>query len=145
MTKKRILLLIVAGLVLITGAIGYFVLSRDKESSKTNDSTTRNASGIKGVILLGPQCPGPQDSRDAACGDTPYQTKLVVTTNDQTRVIKEFSSDDQGKFTVKVEPGKYAIRSAAAADVKPYCSSATITVTTDQFTEATIYCDTGLR
>jgi hypothetical protein len=145
MTRKRLLLLAIIGLTLIGLAVGYFVLSQKQESDKTNDSTVRNASGIRGSVLLGPRCPGPQDNRNAACDDTPYQAKLVVATDDQAQVIKEFDSDDQGKFTVEVEPGKYAIRSASAADVLPYCSSGTITVAADEFTEITIHCETGLR
>ncbi len=145
MTRKRISFLIVTGLVLVAGVVGYFVLSQEKESTKTDNNTTRSASGIKGSVLLGPYCPGPQDDRNAACGDTPYETKLVVTTSDQARVIKEFSSDDQGKFRVEVEPGDYAIRSAVAADVLPYCSNDNVMVITDKFTDIAIYCETGLR
>jgi hypothetical protein len=137
MTRKRALFLAIIGLILIGGSVGYFVLNQKKEGGK--------ASGIRGSILLGPRCPGPQGDRNAACDDTPYQKRLVITTSDQTQVIKEFSSDHQGRFTVEVEPGEYAIRSATAADVLPYCSRGTITVTTSQFTDTTVRCETGLR
>jgi len=104
------------------------------------------ASGIKGIVLLGPTCPVIKDPPDPNCADKPYATKLVVTTSDQSRVIKEFQSDDNGKFIVQVSPGEYAIRSAAAANILPYCSSSeNIKVNASAYSETTVHCDTGIR
>jgi hypothetical protein len=108
-------------------------------SSKTSDS------GIRGTVLLGPTCPVVMDPPDPQCADKPYKTNLVLTTADQSRVITEFGSDANGKFSVKIEPGRYAIRSAAAANILPYCSHDTFKVEMNKFTDITVSCDTGIR
>lgn len=109
-------------------------------SPKTSDS------GIRGMVLLGPTCPVVMAPPDPQCADKPYKTSLVVTTVDGARVIKQFSSDDSGKFEVKIQPGEYAIRSAAAANILPYCASnGTVRVNANSYTETTVSCDTGIR
>jgi hypothetical protein len=99
--------------------------------------------GIKGIVLLGPHCPVVQAG--SPCPDTPFQTALVVTTPDGSRVIKEFSSDENGMFAVLLPPGEYAIRSPAGTTL-PYCTTqSSIIVSSGVLTEATVYCDTGIR
>lgn len=100
---------------------------------------------IYGTVLLGPTCPVVQDPPDPKCADKPYQTRLAVTTKDGARVIKEFSSNAQGKFNIEIPPGTYMIRSAAAANVLPYCSSEVVTVGANGSVEAAVSCDTGIR
>ncbi len=103
-------------------------------------------SGIKGIVLLGPICPVVKNPPDPQCADKPYATKLAVTTADQVSVIKEFISDENGKFSVGLPPGEYAIRTAAAANILPRCSSnGTIRVGANNYTEITVSCDTGIR
>jgi hypothetical protein len=72
---------------------------------------------IQGTVLLGPTCPVMMDPPDPQCADKPYATRFVLTTADQSRVIKEFSSNAQGRFNVEVPPGEYAIRSAVVATI----------------------------
>ncbi len=104
------------------------------------------ASGIKGTVLLGPICPVERIPPDPKCAPKPYAAKLVLTTADQSRAIIEFDSDADGKFGVQISPGEYAIRSAAASNIRPYCSSReTVKVSAGQFIETTVYCDTGIR
>lgn len=103
-------------------------------------------SGITGIALLGPICPVEPIPPDPKCADKPYKTSLVITTADQARVIKTASTDENGKFSVELPPGEYAIRSAAAADIRPYCSNRdTIVVKSGSYTDTTVYCDTGIR
>lgn len=103
-------------------------------------------SGISGIVLLGPTCPVIRDPPDPECADKPYSTKLVVATSDQARVIKEFRSDETGRFSVQVAPGEYTLRSAAASNILPFCSSSeTIKVNASAYTETTVNCDTGIR
>ncbi|MEK7638756.1 MAG: hypothetical protein AAB388_01205 [Patescibacteria group bacterium] len=109
------------------------------------ENTTDGRSGIKGTVLLGPTCPVVSDPPDPQCADRPYQTKLVVTTSDQSQVIKEFSSAADGTFSVDLPPGEYAIRSAAAANILPYCAYDMFEVNKDSFTDLTIACESGIR
>lgn len=113
--------------------------------SLTPSPIPSTSSGIRGMVLIGPTCPVEMYPPDPKCADRPYQTRLAVTTVDGERVIKEFSSDASGKFSVAVSPGQYAIRSAAAANVLPYCASDTIRVIAGKYTEAAVSCDSGIR
>lgn len=98
--------------------------------------------GISGVVLLGPNCPVVQEEQP--CPDTPFQTTLVVTTADGSRVIKEFSSDANGKFEVLLPPGEYTIGSPQGVTL-PYCASDPVRVNAGAMTEITVNCDTGIR
>lgn len=132
---------------------GYPVMESFPRQCRTPDGRifveqidSEKESGISGMVLLGPTCPVVKDPPEEECADKPYATTLVVTTPDQSRVVKEFRSEETGKFTVQVEPGEYTIRSAAAANILPFCSnSGLIKVDAGAYTETTIFCDTGIR
>ena len=120
-------------------------------SAESTDALTREDGGgssgtIRGSVLQGPICPVEQDPPDPNCADRPYATHLVLTSADQATVIKEFASDSLGRFAVTAAAGDYAIRSAAAANVLPYCASdETISVSTGATVDVTVRCDTGIR
>jgi hypothetical protein len=132
---------------------GYPVMESFPRQCKTPDGRNfveqingEQESGIRGMVLLGPSCPVVSDPPAEECADKPYATTLEVTTSDQVLVIKEFHSEETGEFSVQVPPGEYAIRSAAAANTLPYCSSSgTIKVNASAYTETTVLCDTGIR
>jgi hypothetical protein len=131
------LIALVSAIILVGGYI--FLNKNVSFNSNTN-------SGIKGNVLLGPTCPVVKDPPEEGCEDKPFETTLVVTTRDGARVIKEFSSDENGKFSVSVASGEYSIKSAAAANVLPYCASnGTVIVSSDYYIETTVYCDSGIR
>ena len=107
------------------------------------DGNVPESQGIKGIVLLGPNCPVVQV--DEPCPDKPYQTELVVTSADGLRTVKRFSSEASGSFVVNLPMGEYAIRSPNLGGLPSCSSEGTIIVTQDQMTEATIFCDTGIR
>lgn len=110
-----------------------------KESSGTG-------SGIWGTVMLGPTCPVIQNPSQEECADKPYAAKLVVTTAEGSKVIREFSSEADGRFNIALAPGEYAIRSSTAANVLPYCSSRdTFTLPADKYLRVEIFCDSGIR
>lgn len=103
-------------------------------------------SGIQGVVLLGPTCPVERNPPDPQCADKKYQTSLALMTADGTKVIKIFSSDASGKFMLQAVPGTYTIGPSPAAGMLPRCSSSgVISVSIGAYTNATVYCDTGIR
>lgn len=152
MTQRRFLALLAVA-VLLVGAYSIYVAGRSAplETDKTPIATTTppmpvpGDSGITGNVLLGPHCPVERDPPDPGCADTRYATALVVTTADGARVITTFTSNSDGAFTVKVPPGTYAIRSAAAANILPYCSSGEVVVVRGAYTQISVSCDTGIR
>lgn len=134
--SSKFYLVLLVGVFVVAGIIAWNSWSKAKINSIT--------SGVKGSVLLDPQCPVVRVGED--CPDKPYATTLVVTTTDQSKVIKDFKSDENGMFSVQVSPGEYAIRSAQAANIRPYCSSReNIIVSSNAYTETVVYCDTGIR
>lgn len=132
---------IALGIALVIALAGGFYFYFTKENKNANDIN----SGINGAVLLGPTCPVKHIPPDPRCADKPFKTTLAITTLDGTRVLKEFSSDADGKFKVNLSPGSYVVRSAAA-NILPRCASiGAITVRTGAYTSTTIYCDTGIR
>ncbi len=104
------------------------------------------ASGIKGVVMLGPTCPVMRNPPDPQCADKPYQTTLAVSIADGTRTISTVTSDSQGKFMVNLPYGTYVVQSADTRTMYPRChSDGSIIVNANRFTEVTISCDTGIR
>lgn len=115
-------------------------------SGGTTPIVTTQNSGISGTVLLGPTCPVMRNPPDPQCADRPFSTKLVLKTSDGSSVVKEFSSDSYGNFSVQISPGEYQISGAPSTNILPRCSSnGTIRVLLNTYTETTIYCDTGIR
>jgi hypothetical protein len=100
---------------------------------------------VLGTVMLGPSCPVESYPPDPNCADKPYATSLVLTTLDGARVLKQFDSNTDGTFRVEVMPGTYAIRSAASANILPYCQVDNIVVPPNGFAEVVVSCDSGIR
>lgn len=111
----------------------------------TNTGTVSGGSGVTGSVLLGPTCPVERIPPDPACADKPYQTNLEVTTVEGSQIVKEFSSGTDGKFSVDLPPGEYAIQPVATSNVYPRCATLAFTVAAGVYTDVTINCDTGIR
>ena len=99
--------------------------------------------GIRGLVLLGPNCPVVQEG--IPCPDTPYETQLAVTNLDSTQVIKTFWSNADGTFEVTLPVGEYAIRSAEQGSLRYCASDQPVVVSPGAMTETTVFCDTGIR
>lgn len=102
-------------------------------------------SGIQGRVWVGPTCPVERDPPEPGCEDKPLATRLVVMSPDLKRRITEFESAENGTFRVGVPPGDYAIRSASQNSTPPSCSTDTIRVAVNNYTEVRIDCDSGIR
>jgi hypothetical protein len=99
--------------------------------------------GIRGTVLLGPNCPVVQEG--IPCPDTPFQTDLVLTSADNSRVITQITSDANGEFEVNLPTGTYGIRSPNQGGL-PFCSTNEVIVVQDEaMTEVAVFCDTGIR
>jgi hypothetical protein len=117
-------------------AAGVFVLSFCSQ-------TSTEGQGIRGKVLLGLNCPVVQEG--IPCPDTPFDTDLVVTSEDGSRVVTQFSSDADGEFEVGLPVGIYSIRSPNPGGL-PYCSlNEAVRVEEGRMTEVDVFCDTGIR
>src|SRR4029450_2420522 len=62
--------------------------------------------GIKGVIIVGPVHGGP--SRVGVPDSRPLANTTFVVENDK-GAVSSFTTDDQGRFTVSLDPGHYTV------------------------------------
>ena len=98
------------------------------------------SSGIAGIVLAGPACPGPA-RLDSPCPDRPVAVQLVFTKDGQ-QAASVLSAED-GRFKVDLPPGRYTIRSAGIAP--PFVRELIVDVPGNTHVEVTIHADTGLR
>ncbi len=104
---------------------------------------TSATSGIHGQVTLGPTCPV-QRPNDPNCADKPYQTSLIVLTEDG-KLAANVQSDAQGNFTVGLMPGNYIVSPAPSNRPLPRAAPQPVRVNDNQFTDITIQFDTGIR
>ncbi|MFE1747876.1 carboxypeptidase-like regulatory domain-containing protein [Coleofasciculus sp. H7-2] len=102
---------------------------------------TRTSSGIEGQVLIGPVCPVQRIGDD--CADRPFQASITVL-NQRGQIVTRIKTDGQGKFQIKLKPGKYTIRPESPG-VLPRAAEQTITVTGRKFAPIQITYDSGIR
>ncbi|MCR4281374.1 MAG: hypothetical protein NUV88_03530 [Candidatus Kaiserbacteria bacterium] len=106
-------------------------------------SPTHN-SGVRGTVMLGPVCPVMRDPPDPNCADRGYATQISVFRASNNNLVATAKSDAQGNFEVALAPGNYVV-SAEGGQTLPRCSPVNVTVSPNQYAQASIQCDTGIR
>jgi hypothetical protein len=99
------------------------------------------ASGIEGLVLLGPTCPGPQ--RQGQICERPYEAILTVVDR-QGREVTQVRTAADGTFRVQLTPGTYTLRPESPG-VLPRASEQQVTVEPGKLTRVDIHYDTGIR
>lgn len=126
--KTKILL---ASIVLLTLACGLFATPRPTDS------------GITGKVLVGPMCPVMIEGQD--CPDQPYQATITVN-NPEGRKIARFETDEQGNFTVPLEPGEYILHPETPQGAPlPRAEEQPFTVKPGEYTRLIVTYDSGIR
>ncbi|HTM68476.1 MAG TPA: hypothetical protein VL426_04195 [Candidatus Binatia bacterium] len=105
---------------------------------------TTSASGVRGVVLIGPNCAAKKAPDDGSCADKPYAADLRIATKNGTPV-KKFSSGADGRFAVGLIPGTYVIGQPPTAPSMPSAQDQTFTVAEGAWTDVTLHFDTGIR
>ena len=97
--------------------------------------------GLTGIVLRGPVTPV---CRIEVPCDAPFSADFSVEQNG--KVVSGFRSDQDGRFTVMLEPGQYRVVPAANAPVIfPASQSKTVNVLAGGLTEIRLTFDTGIR
>jgi len=101
-------------------------------------------SGIQGLVLVGPACPGPQT--DNSCPDKPYPASLVV--QDQAgQEVARLQAGADGHFQVDLGPGSYGLVPQPPKDsILPRApGEIPVTVSAGQYVSVTVTYDSGIR
>jgi hypothetical protein len=111
--------------------------------AKTSTPDAGLASGVRGTVTVGPQCPVVRAG--SPCPDTPFGGKVRVLRagND---VVAEVQVDVAGAYRIPLEPGTYVLIPVVPGDgALPAAAPQTVVVRAGAFTQADLSVDTGIR
>ncbi len=98
--------------------------------------------GIEGVITVGPTHGGPV--RPGMTSSAPLANATFVVGN-ETSAVAEFTTDDQGRFNVSLQPGHYTVTKKEQQKGIGRYGPFDVDVTAGQMTKVEWQCDTGMR
>jgi hypothetical protein len=110
-------------------------------AASCGESAGAAASGIRGVVLLGPQCPVVQEG--SPCPDKPFEGTVAVTTVSG-RLVGTTRSRADGEFEIQVDPGTYLVSAIDLQGIN-FSKPVTVEVRTGRMSQATVLVDTGIR
>ncbi|WP_027892096.1 prealbumin-like fold domain-containing protein [Calidithermus chliarophilus] len=98
--------------------------------------------GIEGQVWVGPVCPVAQ-AENPNCTNRPLQATIEVHAGDE--VLARFSSDEDGRFKIVLEPGTYTLVPQRKALARPAEAQIPVNVEAGRFTKVVIVYDSGMR
>jgi Prealbumin-like fold domain len=101
-----------------------------------------SGTGIEGVITIGPIRPGPPSDVIPSSKPLANATFAVESEN---RVITSFTTDEQGRFRILLEPGHYTVSMKDKKGAMGRYGRFDVHVIAGQMTKVEWQCDTGLR
>lgn len=109
--------------------------------------TNVGESGIEGQALISPTRPGPIRMGDSRPHKQPYETTLAIMIMGEGREVARIKTDSEGRFRIKLPPGKYEIVPAPDKPGRflPRASAQEVEVLPGQFARITIEFDSGIR
>jgi hypothetical protein len=108
----------------------------------TNFCDPTGASGIAGLVLIGPL--GPVATAGDPCPDQPFATTMVVR-NAQGHDVCFAHSGQDGRFQAGLLPGWYQLVPMIGPSGLPYAAPQDITVELDQYTDVVVRYESGRR
>lgn len=100
-------------------------------------------SGVEGLVLIGPTCPGPQTD-DPECADKPYPLLFTVTDSKNETILAEVQTGVDGMFRIALPPGEYNLNPILTGRF-PVGYPTLVKVEAEKFTKVTIMLESGLR
>jgi hypothetical protein len=101
--------------------------------------STEVDSGVRGVVLAGPQCP--VESTTSPCPDRPWVGKVEASDG---AVRTERDTDAAGHFEIALEPGTWTL-TPVMTGAMPSARPVTVTVRPHAFVTVRLVVDTGIR
>jgi len=108
----------------------------------TGPVPSSGGSGIVGLVTIGPMCPVVRE--DEPCPDQPYQATIVVQDESGSEVARVESGED-GRFSVSVPPGSYALVPQSPESRLPYAGEYQVEVPAGGYPYVHVEYDSGIR
>jgi hypothetical protein len=134
------------GMVLVSLVLALSVIACD-DIGAPGFETPSAPSGIQGVVVLGPTCPGAESTpgaNDPVPCVTPYSAQLVVL-DGENAVAARVTSGADGTFRIDLPPGDYIVTPASGTDSYPIANPVSVTVVNGQYVHVEVNYDTGIR
>lgn len=103
-----------------------------------------SASGIEGVITIGPIRPGPI-RRDSEYPTRAPFASTTFTVRNENAAVASFTTDEQGRFRVLVPPGHYTVALQEPRSGPGHYGPFTAEVVAGKMTRVEWGCDSGMR
>lgn len=97
---------------------------------------------VTGTVLLSPTCP--VETAESPCPGEPLAGVTVRATSGGDTVATT-RSDEQGRFTLDLVPGTYAVQAVPEDDPARSAEPIEVTVEADETVEVTVPVDSGIR
>lgn len=112
-----------------------------------NDSVTVTVHGrLSGIVMIGPNCPGPQTDQPCPTPPSAYAARKILVYNEaKTNLLFTVDIDSQGSYLIDLEPARYTI------DLKPNGIDHTtdlpqvVEIKANTVTRVDVNIDTGIR
>jgi len=104
-----------------------------------------SGSGIEGEVLIGPMCP--VERPDCPCPDKPFEASIQIQDQDNQGDLLTVRSGKDGRFRVKLAPGKYRLTPISPNPGAPPHAPPpqSVTVESGKYAHVTIRYDSGIR
>jgi hypothetical protein len=103
---------------------------------------------VRGVVVIGPSCPGPAQRGATDCAARPIQTTVSVFAANARSAdgapVATVATDRDGRFQITLAPGVYRLVPAAAGGIVT-AKPRNVTVTAGSTAEVRLFVDTGMR
>jgi hypothetical protein len=109
-------------------------------SGDSTDVPSSADSGIRGVVLAGPQCP--VVTAESPCPDVPWRGRVQITKGGD--LVAEVTTSDDGRFAIAIEPGSYGLVPVIEGGPQ-FSTPQRIEVVAHDFVQVTLTVDTGIR
>jgi hypothetical protein len=108
----------------------------------TGGPPAADESGVVGQVLVSPACAGPEHAGED-CPAQPFLGSLLVL-DASGRLVATITTDDEGRFSASLPPGRYILRPEAAGRY-PQAKDTEAVVEAGEYAEVAIELDSGIR
>jgi hypothetical protein len=121
-------------------AAAFVLLALTGCARSSGGSTGAMDSGVRGVVLAGPQCP--VESASSPCPDRPWAG--VVEARRAGDLVRQ-RTDAEGRFELRLAPGTWTVTPVVEGAGPPSARPVQVQVRAHAFTTVTLTLDTGIR